>query len=562
MKLFTYRGKRVQIFHRNIQGITWFIWWLPFLLIFAYYVYLHFEQLKVHPLPQSYFIGAGILLSALLSLGINWLCYEKILFFQKLNSLRILSRFLLENNLYLVKKVKRDKGFVEKITLPKVYLKQSRYELQVSFILEGNKFQDRFLNLGSTLEVMFNGDFRDKSFDNCFVKYKIAINRIDSRISIDQVEVKGSKIRLMKDVYWDYVKDSHLLVGGGTGGGKTVTLMSIIYALLKVGYIDICDPKNSDLASLKKLPVFHGRVYSSKEDIINCFRENVEFMKKRYEVLTSFPDYRPGTYYTHYNLKPKFILVDEWAALMAKIDRDYSQQSELMEYLTQIVLEGRQAGVYVIFAMQRPDGEFIKTALRDNFMKRLSVGHLESTGYDMMFGDANKTKEFKKLDEINGVKVKGRGYIANNGELAGEFFSPYVPLDQGFSFYDAYSNIPIMEFEGEEFSVFEEYKPLVEVVDPVEEEETIENEPNKRPLKEFADEQNLKMPTLRKIIYLLTEQGIIFERTVSAILVDPFQEKLLLEILAQFEEGGRRSYPKAVEATIGHHGLGQGQGQA
>lgn len=562
MKLFTYRGKRVRVFHRKLKGITWFIWWFPFLLAISFYSYLHLEELKVYPLPQGYFLGAGLLFSLIFSWFINRVCYRKLLFFQKLNSLRILSRFLLENNLYLVKKVRRDKGIVEKITLPKVYLKQNHYEIQVSFILEGNKFQDRFLNLGSTLEVMFNGDFRDKSFDNCFVKYKIAINRIDSRISIDQVEVKGSKIRLMKDVYWDYVKDSHLLVGGGTGGGKTVTLMSIIYALLKVGYIDICDPKNSDLASLKKLPVFHGRVYSSKEDIINCFRENVEFMKKRYEVLTSFPDYRPGTYYTHYNLKPKFILVDEWAALMAKIDRDYSQQSELMEYLTQIVLEGRQAGVYVIFAMQRPDGEFIKTALRDNFMKRLSVGHLESTGYDMMFGDANKTKEFKKLDEINGVKVKGRGYIANNGELAGEFFSPYVPLDQGFSFYDAYSKIPIMEFEGEEFSVFEEYKPTVETIDPIEEEETIENEPNKRPLKEFADEQNLKMPTLRKIIYLLTEQGIIFERTVSAILVDPFQEKLLLEILAQFEEGGRRSYPKAVEATIVHHGLGQGQGQA
>ncbi|MFS9040500.1 FtsK/SpoIIIE domain-containing protein [Streptococcus parasanguinis] len=562
MKLFTYRGKRVRVFHRKLKGITWFIWWLPFLLAISYYSYLNLEELKVHPLPQGYFLGAGLLFSLILSWFINRICYKKMLFFQKLNSLRILSRFLLENNLYLVKKVKRDKGIVEKINLPKVYLKQSRYEIQVSFILEGNKFQDRFLNLGSTLEVMFNGDFRDKSFDNCFVKYKIAINRIDSRISIDQVEVKGSKIRLMKDVYWDYVKDSHLLVGGGTGGGKTVTLMSIIYALLKVGYIDICDPKNSDLASLKKLPVFHGRVYSSKEDIINCFRENVEFMKKRYEVLTSFPDYRPGTYYTHYNLKPKFILVDEWAALMAKIDRDYSQQSELMEYLTQIVLEGRQAGVYVIFAMQRPDGEYIKTSLRDNFMMRLSVGHLESTGYDMMFGDANKTKEFKKLDEINGVKVVGRGYIASSGNLAGEFYSPYIPLDQGFSFYDEYAKIPIMEFEGQEFSVFREYKSPLETIDPIEEEEVIENEPNKRPLKEFADEQNLKMPTLRKIIYLLTEQGIIFERTVSAILVDPFQEKLLLEILAQFEEGGRRSYPKAVEATIVHHGLGQGQGQA
>ena len=563
MKLFTYRGKRVHAFHRNIKGITWFIWWFPFLLATSYYIYMHLEELKIHPFPQSYFIGAGILLSALLSLGVNYLCYEKILFFQKLNSLRILSRFLLENNLYLVKKVKREKGMVEKITLPKVYLKQSHYEIQVSFILEGNKFQDRFLNLGSTLEVMFNGDFRDKSFDKRFVKYKIAINRIESRISIDQVEVKGSKIRLMKDVYWDYVKDSHLLVGGGTGGGKTVTLMSIIYALLKVGYIDICDPKNSDLASLKKLPVFHGRVYSSKEDIINCFRENVEFMKKRYEVLTSFPDYRPGTYYTHYNLKPKFLLVDEWAALMAKIDRDYSQQSELMEYLTQIVLEGRQAGVYVIFAMQRPDGEYIKTSLRDNFMMRLSVGHLESTGYDMMFGDANKTKEFKKLDEINGVKVVGRGYIASSGKLAGEFYSPYIPLDQGFSFYDEYAKIPIMEFEGEEFSVFEEYleekksKEEIKVDEQLQELEILH-----RPLKEFADEHNLKMQTLRKIIPYMEEHGVSFERTDSAILIEPFQEKLLLEIIAQFEEDGRKSYPKAIEAIVSHHGLGQGQGQA
>lgn len=562
MKLFTYRGKRVRVFHRKLKGITWFIWWFPFLLAISYYSYLHLEELKVHPLPQGYFLGAGLLFSLLLSWFVNRICYRKLLFFQKLNSLRILSRFLLENNLYLVKKVRRDKGIVEKINLPKVYLKQSRYEIQVSFILEGNKFQDRFLNLGSTLEVMFNGDFRDKSFDNCFVKYKIAINRIDSRISIDQVEVKGSKIRLMKDVYWDYVKDSHLLVGGGTGGGKTVTLMSIIYALLKVGYIDICDPKNSDLAGLKKIPVFHGRVYTSKEDIINCFKENVEFMEKRYELMNTSPKFQAGKNFTHYDMKPKFILVDEWAALMAKIDRDYSQQSELMEYLSQLVLEGRQAGVFIIFAMQRPDGEYIKTSLRDNFMMRLSVGHLESTGYDMMFGDANKTKEFKKLDEINGVKVVGRGYIASSGNLAGEFYSPYIPLDQGFSFYDEYAKIPIMEFEGEEFSVFEEYKPPVETIDPIEKKEVIENEPNKRPLKEFADEYDLKMQTLRKIIPYMEEHGILFERTDSAILIEPFQEKLLLETITRFEEDGRKSYPKAIEAIIRHHGLGQGQGQA
>ncbi len=562
MKLFTYRGIRVRAFCRHIRGITWFIWWFPSLLAIGNYCYLNLEELKDHPLPQVYFIGGVLIASCLVAYLLNHMCYEKIVFFQKLNSLRILSRFLIENNLYLIKNIRRENKTIEKIILPQVYLKQSRYKIEVHFILEGNKFQDRFLNLGSTLEVMFNGDFRNKTFDKRFITYDIAINRIDSRITINDVEVKGSKLQLMKDVTWDYIEEPHLLIGGGTGGGKTVVLMTIIYALAKIGFVDICDPKNSDLAGLKKIPVFHGRVYTNKEDIIQCFKENVAFMEKRYELMSNSPKFQAGKNFTHYGMIPKFILVDEWAALMAKIDRDYSLQSELMEYLSQLVLEGRQAGVFIIFAMQRPDGEFIKTALRDNFMKRLSVGHLESTGYDMMFGDANKTKEFKKLDEINGVKVKGRGYIANNGDLAGEFFSPYVPLDQGFSFYDAYAKIPIMEYNGEEFEVFGEMSQEPEMIERVDEEKTPNTDTSLRPLKEFAEEQDLKMATLRKIIYLLQEQGIGFERTESAILVDRFQEDLLLESLIHFEEGGRKSYPKAVEATLSHHGLGQGQGQA
>ena len=559
MKLFTYRGQRVRIIHRKIKGITWLILWFPFLFAISLYTYIHLEELKTHPLPQAYFIGAVFFSSSILAWFINQLCYEKLLFFQKMNSLRILSRFLLENNIYLSKKIKRENKISEKIELPQIYIKQSPYKIEISFILEGNKFQDRFLNLGSTLEVMFNGDFRNKTFDKRFIKYEIAINRIDSRISIDNVIVKGSKLQLMKDVSWDFIEEPHLLIGGGTGGGKTVVLMTIIYALAKIGFIDICDPKNSDLAGLKKIPVFHNRVYTSKEDIINCFKENVDFMEKRYKLMSSSHKFQAGKNFTHYDMKPKFILVDEWAALMAKIDRDYSQQAELMEYLSQLVLEGRQAGVFIIFAMQRPDGEFIKTALRDNFMKRLSVGHLESTGYDMMFGDANKSKEFKKLDEINGICVKGRGYIANNGDLAGEFFSPYVPLDQGFSFYEAYSQIPVIEFEGEEFSVFEEFQSQTKKEI---QESDMELRTTNRTLKDFSDEHNLKMTTLRKIIYLLEEEGMSFERSESAILVEPFQEKLLLEILSQFDEDGRKSYPKAVEAIINHHGLGQGQGQA
>ncbi len=53
-----------------------------------------------------------------------------------------------------------------------------------------------------------------------------------------------------------------------------------------------------------------------------------------------------------------------------------------------------------------------------------------------------------------------------------------------------------MEFERKEPQHLKRILSPVENIDPIEEEESIENESNKRPLKEFADRQNLKMPTL------------------------------------------------------------------
>lgn len=535
----------------------------PFLIGNAFYYYPIYDLIIADPL----FYLPKILLTTLPPIVIipivNLILYQKVLFFQCLNSLRIMTNFLLENRYYLSKTVKRDGKMVEKISLPKVYVKRGRYQLLASFILEGNKFQDRFINLGATLEVMYNGDFRNKTFDERFVQYEIAINRIASRINVSEVTMTDQGIRLMKDVFWDYVAEPHLLIGGGTGGGKTVVLMTIVLALAKIGFIDLCDPKNADLSGLKNIPVFKGRVFISKDDIITCLKDNVTEMENRYETMQNHPDYKIGKNFAHYGLKPKFIIIDEWAAFIAKIENDYRLQAEATEYLTQIVLEGRQAGVFVIQAMQRPDGEYIKTALRDNFMKRLSVGHLEDTGYNMMFGDANRNKEFKKLDKINGKKVHGRGYIANNGELAGEFFSPYVPFNRVFSFEEEFMKLPVLEDEQ-----LITHKDTVEVVEPIEkdyepmEDDVMEVLEEKRLLTDFAKEHDLTVKTLRKVIYLMDERGVPFDKEDNSLVVTSFQEQLLLETLALFEEEGRKSYPKAVESCLANHGLGQEQGQA
>ena len=562
MHLFTYRGLRVRKIYSHIRVITCLLMLLPFLIGNGFYYYPIYELIIADPVFYAPKIALTLLPPLLMVPLINLLLYQKALFFQRLNTMRIMTNFLLENRYYLSKTIKREGKTIEKIILPKVYVKRGKYQLLASFILEGNKFQDRFINLGATLEVMFNGDFRNKTFDNRFVTYEIAINRIASRINVSEVTITDKGLRLMKDVFWDYIAEPHLLIGGGTGGGKTVVLMTIVWALAKIGFIDLCDPKNADLAGLKAIPVFKGRVFTSKEDIIACLKDNVTFMEDRYEAIQNRPDYKIGKNFSDYGLKPKFIVIDEWAAFIAKIENDYHLQAEATEYLSQIVLEGRQSGVFVIFAMQRPDGEYIKTALRDNFMKRLSVGHLEDTGYTMMFGDANRNKEFKKLDKINGKKVHGRGYIANNGELAGEFFSPYVPFDKGFSFEEEFRKLPVLD---EDEAVLPQDRPAP--ADPGEKaspkEKTIaEILEENRLLTDFAKEHDLTVKTLRKIIYLLDERGVPFDKVDNALVVTPFQEQLLLETLGLFEAEGRKSYPKAVDSCLANHGLGQEQGQA
>lgn len=562
MHLLTYRGLRVRKIYRHIRVITCLLMLLPFLIGNGFYYYPIYELIIADPIFYAPKIALTLLPPLLIVPLINLLLYQKVLFFQRLNTLRIMTNFLLENRYYLSKTIKREGKTIEKIVLPRVYVKRGKYQLLASFILEGNKFQDRFINLGATLEVMFNGDFRNKTFDNRFVTYEIAINRIASRINVSEATMTDKGLRLMKDVFWDYIAEPHLLIGGGTGGGKTVVLMTIVWALAKNGFIDLCDPKNADLAGLKAIPVFKGRVFTSKEDIIACLKDNVTFMEDRYEAIQNRPDYKIGKNFSDYGLKPKFIVIDEWAAFIAKIENDYRLQAEATEYLSQIVLEGRQSGVFVIFAMQRPDGEYIKTALRDNFMKRLSVGHLEDTGYNMMFGDANRNKEFKKLDKINGKKVHGRGYIANNGELAGEFFSPYVPFDKGFSFEEEFRKLPVLEVDEPTLPQDRPAPadPGEEVCSP--EESTSENLDENRLLTDFAKEYDLTVKTLRKIIYLLDERGVPFDKVDNALVVTPFQEQLLLETLGLFEAEGRKSYPKAVDSCLANHGLGQEQGQA
>ncbi|MFS1664087.1 FtsK/SpoIIIE domain-containing protein [Streptococcus sp. zg-JUN1979] len=439
MKLWTYRGWRVRKYYRHIKLITFLLFYFPFLVINGFGHYLNYTKATDSPYIYGIISVLCLVIPGIACYQLNRFLYEKVLFFGRLDNLRIASNYLYENGFYYTKKPANGK---EKIKFPKVYLKRDTYGLDLTFILQGNKFQDRFLNMGGMLETMFDGDFMAKTFEKGFVTYTIILDQIRGRINVGDVKVDSNGLRLMDSVYWNYDEQPHLLVSGGTGGGKTVTLMSIIKGLAEVGTVKILDPKKSDFVGLKDAPVFNKQVFFEKEDMMKCIEDTVEEMNRRYLYMTNHKDYAAGKRYSDYGLRPIFLIADEWAAFISTLK--FGEESTVIEMLTQIVLKGRQAGVIMILALQRPDGEYIKTSIRDNFMKRLSVGHLEEQGYFMMYGDANRSKVFKKIDKINGKKVRGRGYIANGGEIAQEFFSPYVPFEDGYSFLDEFMKMPVL----------------------------------------------------------------------------------------------------------------------
>ncbi|AXQ77767.1 cell division protein FtsK [Streptococcus chenjunshii] len=443
--VYVYKGKRVRNIYKYARGTQIALFFFPFLLSVGILLYFH----QVQVMQQPYLYGGVALFSLLLLFGLVVLLVLKlevhVLYFARLRSLFLLRRFLISHNYYTTKEViiKQENGSITKtkILLPKVYLKQGKFGVDVFFELQGNQFQEKFLKLGPELEITFGGDFMYRKEIKGYTYYHLAIDRFSSRLNIADVKVDKNGLRLMKDIWWDFDSQPHMLVAGGTGGGKTVLLMSIALALVKVGDVALCDPKESDLTVLKKAPVFKNHVYSGKEEMVGCLRDYVTTMVDRYRFMAQHPDNRIGKKYSDYGLRPMFLIFDEWAAFIAMLDNDYKMLSEVIQLLTQLILKGRQAGVFVIEGLQRPDGEFIKTALRDNFMIRISVGVLEDTGYTMLFGDANRDKNFKNIDEINGEKFKGRGYFAHAGEMAGEFFSPYVPFDKGFDFLEAFQAV-------------------------------------------------------------------------------------------------------------------------
>ena len=441
MSLFpAYRGIKIKPYMVNLRYYIFSFFFLLFSHIIALFVYSNFEKIKNVDIFSIIVSVVLLILIICLSVYLTWLSQERFFFFQKIERLAKLAFFLKENGYTYTKKVKTESGTLDKVTFPTVYLKQNRYDLEVAFKMAGNKFQDKFKKIGGDLETTFFMDLMEVQDDIKFKTYRLAYSAFLNRIKVTDVNYSDKGIQLMKNLWWNPIDDPHLLVVGGTGGGKTVLLRTLIRALAKEGVVDIGDPKQADFVTMDEQKAFEGRISYKVEDIVSMIERGVDIMFARYAYIrqkrAENGDKDMKKFY-EYGLEPYFLVCDEYNALCAMLD--FQTRQRLDNAMGLFLFLGRQAGCFGIIAMQKPAREDLGSKLQANINFRISVGRLDEVSYDLAFGEVNKNKEFKYVKYLAGKRVYGRGYACVYGEVAREFYSPL--LEKKFSFYDEYEKI-------------------------------------------------------------------------------------------------------------------------
>ncbi|PQG48413.1 cell division protein FtsK [Enterococcus faecium] len=442
------KGEKLYLYQRSLLRKYTYIMCIPFwLLLLGFHCIFTFPKIIKSNVSFVFlilsFVVTGLLVVYSLRVSSRWVdnMRRNNSFFAREYKKQMLVDYLADNN-FLVKKIRKVDGKKEetyKLT-PIWYRSDGEYD-DFTFKI-GNQFQDKILQIGRPIEDMFLADLVEVSRETGYVTFRYMIDVVSRRLNFEDLEVKDGKIELMKGLYWDFENMPHMLITGGTGGGKTYFIYSLIAMFAKVGRVHIADPKKADLAELANYPAFEGLVVSEKEDIFKMAKKMVELMDKRFLYMKQHENYTIGKNYRYYDMKPEFFIIDEWAAFISALGNSFGteySEGKFYEKIIPLVLKARQAGIFVIVAMQRAGSDSLRTAVRDNLLCKVSLGVLSDMGYKMTFGDDQKNKAF-----VNKPKVKGRGYIDVGNGTPQEFYSPFVSPDFDFSEY--FRKLPEMPF--------------------------------------------------------------------------------------------------------------------
>lgn len=212
----------------------------------------------------------------------------------------------------------------------------------------------------------------------------------------------------------------HSLVAGTTGSGKSILISNLILAIAatnspRTARLRIIDPKMGvDYFPFEDLPHLEGPIIVEREEASESLAEVAAEMDRRYRAMRD----RGANKLSVYNEKVRpeerlpvlWVIHDEFAEWM--LDREYRDQAENL--VKSLAMKGRAAGIFLVFAAQRPEHDVCPLQIRDNLGNRLIL-KVASEG----------TSEFA-LGEKGAERLLGKGHLI--ARLESEVVYAQVPL--------------------------------------------------------------------------------------------------------------------------------------
>ena len=156
--------------------------------------------------------------------------------------------------------------------------------------------------------------------------------------------------------------ESHVLIAGTTGSGKSVMMNSMIYTAMRmpVESLYFIDLKRTEMKPYKKL--YNCAWHCTKPaHVIPLLDQVIKNMEKRYRKMHG----------KNYEGDPTFIFIDELAHLVNGTDRKFNKA--VLERLVEIGRLGRAANIHLICATQDPCRATIPAPLMQNFTCTLAL---------------------------------------------------------------------------------------------------------------------------------------------------------------------------------------------
>ncbi len=188
---------------------------------------------------------------------------------------------------------------------------------------------------------------------------------------------------------------AHVLVAGTTGSGKTALLQTIIMSLALLNHrrqlqFVLIDPKGRAFEPMAGLPHLLRPIVAQPDQAAQALNDLVNLMEQRDRSRVTDPRV--------------IVAIDELADLVQ------TGGPAILESLARLVQRGREAGIHVIGATQKPSSAVIGPLVKANFPVRL-VGHVVSAEDARVAGGVGGTGAEKLTGRGDFVAVYGPGLI-------------------------------------------------------------------------------------------------------------------------------------------------------